>query len=193
MSMHKTARCLTMIALTYALSACAAQQQAPVTATNSSNTIVTPWGSPSNSTTAANQSTGHSGATITTANDNLVMMEDQNKKALSQMQQKQIDEARIALGILDRMAQRCVQSGDEAACNTLQSNWSTLSQQLHKTLSMMSGDAMMAPMSSPSTPSALPTNGMDDPMKPNMESPAGTADTPAMEKIIPMIQPGSDG
>tara|TARA_E500000318_G_C3548754_1_gene207897 strand:- start:96 stop:674 length:579 start_codon:yes stop_codon:yes gene_type:complete len=192
MSMHKTAKCLAMIALTGALSACAVQQEAPVTATNSSSTIVTPWGGPSNGTAVKTTSTTAAGAS-TTQNDNLVMMEDPKQKALDQMQQKQIDEARIALGILDRMAQRCVQSGDEAACNTLQTNWSTLSQQLHKTLSMVSGDAMMSPMSSPESPSSMPTNGMDDPMKSDMPAPAGNTETPEMEKLIPMTQPGSDG
>ncbi|WP_430474953.1 hypothetical protein ACQ0MK_04195 [Thalassospira lucentensis] len=190
MSIHKTAKCLAMIALTGALSACAVQQEAPVTATNSGSTIVTPWGGPSNGTAAKSAST--TGAS-TTQNDNLVMMEDPNQKALDQMQQKQIGEARIALGILDRMAQRCVQSGDEAACNTLQTNWSTLSQQLHKTLSMVAGDAMMTPMSSPSNTSPMPANGMNDPMKPDMAPSISSPETPEIEKVIPMTQPSSDG
>ena len=125
------------------------------------------------------------------------MMEDPGRKVQDGIRQKQIDEARIALGILDRMAQRC-QSGDAAACTTLQTNWSTLSQQLHKTLSMMSGDAMQMPTNIPTDDPAMPA--MDDGTTmtpapaalPKMDDPAG-GEMPTMEKTIPMTEPGADG
>ncbi|HAI30142.1 MAG TPA: hypothetical protein DCM48_11440, partial [Thalassospira sp.] len=82
----------------------------PVTMSNSSDTIVTPWGAPAQNTRPASPAT-MTGSTSAGENDNLVMMDDPNRKAMDEMRQKQIDEARIALGILDRMAQRCVQSG----------------------------------------------------------------------------------
>ena len=157
MSTHKTAKCLTMIAMGLALSGCLLEAKEPVTVTNDSQTLVTPWGAPSGVSRAPAAPSGM--AAKPQGQDNLVMMEDANRKALDQIQQKQIDEARIALGILDRMAQRCVQEGDSAACATLQTNWGTLSQQLHKTLSMMSGNNMQMP--SPGPPDGGPGGGRD--------------------------------
>ncbi|MHC8492995.1 hypothetical protein ACTU44_09805 [Thalassospira sp. SM2505] len=185
MSMHKTAKCLTMIAMGFALSGCLLDAKEPVTVANESQTLVTPWGAPSSTRSTATSS----------SDSNLVMMEDANRKALDQIQQKQIDEARIALGILDRMAKRCVQDGDAAACATLQTNWAPLSQQLHKTLSMMAGDSMQMPMTDPSNdPAMAPANDSPPrPPAPATSAPAGDSDTPTMEKIIPMSSSGSDG
>lgn len=91
------------------------------------------------------------------------MMEDPKRKAMDAITQKQIDEARIALGILDRMAQRC-QAGDAAACATLQTNWNTLSQQLHKTLAIVSGSSMQA---QPGIPTDDPAAAMPAPTSPS--------------------------
>ena len=199
--MRKIAKCLPAIGLGLALSGCMAPVGEPVTMSNSSDTIVTPWGAPAQNTRPASPAT-MSGSTSAGENDNLVMMDDPNRKAMDEMRQKQIDEARIALGILDRMAQRCVQSGDAAACTTLQTNWSTLSQQLHKTLSMMSGDTMQMPTSVPTDDPAMPAMpAMNDsaPMSPAPVTPPATTgapaggDIPTMEKTIPMTEPGADG
>ncbi|PKR57390.1 hypothetical protein [Thalassospira lohafexi] len=206
MSMHTTAKTLTMIALTCAVSACMAPVEDPVTVANDSQTIVTPWGRPSNAQANSTpqtmaRPTGTTAGSVATQSDNLVMMEDQNQKMLDQMQKQQIDEARIALGILDRMAQRCVQQGDAASCATLQKNWAPLSQQLHKSLSMLSGDAMNIPMSDP-TMSNMPGSNVggqmapqttQTPQAPQGMAPSTGADTPEMEKVIPMTQPGTDG
>ena len=196
MSLHKTAKCLPVLALVFAMSGCLLSAEEPVTVANSSQTIVTPWGPPSNASTAAPGTT----------TSNLVMMEDPGRKVLDQMQQQQINEARIALGILDRMAQRCVQDGDAAACITLQTNWSTLSQQLHKTLATMSGDTTMkSSMSTPSSTAPMPsmtddTQPMAQPIMPGpamntpaMPAPAPNVTEPSMEKVIPMTEPGADG
>ncbi|MEK9844664.1 hypothetical protein [Thalassospira sp.] len=191
MSTHKTAKCLTMIAMGLALSGCLLEAKEPVTVTNDSQTLVTPWGAPSGVSRAPATPSGM--AAKPQGQDNLVMMEDANRKALDQIQQKQIDEARIALGILDRMAQRCVQEGDSAACATLQTNWGTLSQQLHKTLSMMSGNNMQMPSPGPSGSSAMPAIEDSEPMKPVMDTPPANNTAPSMEKVIPMTQPGVDG
>lgn len=197
MSIRKTAKTLPMIALTCALSACMAPTEQPVTVANDSQTIVTPWGTTSNAqANAAQPMTPASGASHAQT-DNLVMMEDPNRAMLGQMQKQQIDEARIALGILDRMAQRCVQQGDAASCVTLQKNWAQLSQQLHKSLSMLSGDDMNIPMSNPtinnmpatSTPPQMAPQGL----APNGSNPVNATDSPQMEKVFPMIQPGTDG
>ncbi|GAA0622023.1 hypothetical protein [Thalassospira tepidiphila] len=198
MSMRKIAKCLPAIGLGLALSGCMAPVEEPVTMSNSSGTIVTPWGAPAQNTRLASPST-MTGSTSAGENDNLIMMDDPNRKAMDEMRQKQIDEARIALGILDRMAQRCVQSGDAAACTTLQTNWSTLSQQLHKTLSMMSGDTMQMPNSVPTDDPAMPAMNDSAPMSPAPVTPPATTgapaggDIPTMEKTIPMTEPGADG
>lgn len=199
MSMHKTAKSLTTVAIVFAtgiaLSGCALEQQAPATSPNGTQTLVTPWG------TTSSTPTSHATANGAQSDDSLVIMQDIKRQAIDLMQQQQIDEARIALGILDRMAQRCVQGGEAAACATLQTNWPSLSQQLHKTLSMFSKDPMQAPMTGPAGASALPDMPeMNDtsPMTPAMTAPAMSAptdstNTPSMEKIIPMTQPGNDG
>ena len=201
MSMRKIVKCLPAIGLGLVLSGCMAPVEEPVTMSNSSDTIVTPWGAPAQNTRTASPAT-MPGSASAGGNDNLVMMDDPNRKAMDEMRQKQIDEARIALGILDRMAQRCVQSGDAAACTTLQTNWSTLSQQLHKTLSMMSGDTMQMPNSVPTDDPAMPTMpAMNDsaPMTPAPVTPPATTgvpaggDIPTMEKTITMTEPGADG
>ena len=200
MSTRKIANCLPAIALgmgmSLALSGCMAPVEKPVTGSNNSDTIVTPWGAPAANARPASSATMPSS---TPENDNLVMMEDPNRKAMDDIRQKQIDEARIALGILDRMAQRCVQSGDAAACATLQTNWSTLSQQLHKTLSMMSNDPMQMPANIPADDPAMPAMNESAPMTPppimqpaTIMDPAG-GDMPTMEKTIPMTEPGTDG
>lgn len=194
MSMRKIAKCLPAIALglgmSLALSGCMAPVEKPDTVSNSSGTIVTPWGT---STRNARPAPSATMTASTPENDNLIMMDDPNRKAMDGIRQKQIDEARIALGILDRMAQRC-QTGDAAACTTLQTNWSTLSRQLHKTLSMMSGDTTQMPNNIPADDPAMPTD-TSPPMAPAPNAPVDPADgdTPTMEKTIPMIQPGADG
>lgn len=200
MSTRKIANCLPAIALgmgmCLALSGCVAPVEEPVTVSNNSDTIVTPWGAPAQNARPASSATMPASAQ---ENDNLVMMEDPNRKAMDGIRQKQIDEARIALGILDRMAQRCVQSGDAAACTTLQTNWSTLSLQLHKTLSMMSNDAMQMPTDIPTDDPAMPAMDDSAPMAPApITQPAPTmapanGQMPTMEKTIPMTEPGSDG
>lgn len=197
MLMRKTAKCLPALTLgmgmSLALSGCMAPVEKPVTVSNSSDTIVTPWGAPSQNARPASSAKM---ANPAPENDNLVMMEDPNRRVLDDIRQKQIDEARIALGILDRMAQRCVQAGDAAACATLQTNWSSLSQQLHKTLSMMSNDAMQMPSDIPTDDPAMPAMDETAPMTPatapTMQEPSG-GDAPTMEKTIPMTQPGADG
>lgn len=201
MSLHKTAKCLPVLALAFAMSGCLLSAEEPVTVANSSQTIVTPWGPPTNAATAAPTTTAQG-----TTTSNLVMMEDPARKVQELLLQQQIDEARIALGILDRMAQRCVQDGDAAACTTLQTNWSTLSQQLHKTLATMSGDTTMkSSMSTPSSTAPMPsmtddTQPMAQPVMPGpamntpaMPAPATNGTEPSMEKIIPMTEPGADG
>lgn len=196
MSLHKTAKCLPVLALAFAMSGCLHSTEEPVTVANSSQTIVTPWGPPANGATAAPSTTAQG-----TTTSNLVMMEDPSRKVLALIQQQQIDEARIALGILDRMAQRCVQDGDAAACATLQTNWSTLSQQLHKTLTMISADTTMESfMSNPSSTAPMPSMSDDaQPMAqpimpaPVMNTPATNGTEPSMEKVIPMTEPGADG
>lgn len=152
--------------------------------------IVTPWGGPTTATSA--------NATANTANDKFVMAPDPQKAAITDIQRQQIDEARIALDILDRMAQRCAQQNDPAACNTLQTNWSTLSQQLRKSLSIISGDNMglMPSAGAPimSDPTAGATPGLVTSPAPN---PAPTTmpqnGTPTMEKTIPMMSKPVDG
>ncbi|MFV1851351.1 MAG: hypothetical protein ACMZ66_11665 [Thalassospira sp.] len=201
MSLHKTAKCLPVLALAFAMSGCLHSTEEPVTVANSSQTIVTPWGPPANGAAAAPSTTAQG-----TTTSNLVMMEDPSRKVLALIQQQQIDEARIALGILDRMAQRCVQDGDAAACATLQTNWSTLSQQLHKTLTMISADTTMESfMSNPSSTAPMPSMSDDaQPMvqpimpapvtnTPAMPAPATNGTEPSMEKVIPMTEPGADG
>lgn len=197
---RKTAKCLPAIALgmglSLAVSGCMAPVEKPATVSNSSATIVTPWAAPTQNTRPAPSGSMQPSAP---ENDNLVMMADPNRKALGEMRQKQIDEARIALGILDRMAQRCVQSGDAAACATLQTKWSTLSQQLRKTLSLISNDAMQMPADIPTDDPAIPTIDDSTPMapapvtQPAPTMPPANGQMPAMEKIIPMTQPGADG
>lgn len=193
MSMRKTAKFLPVFALGLALSGCMAPPEEPAPLSNSSDTIVTPWGTPG-------QTPGPSAAKQPSApqNDNLVMMEDPKRKAMDAITQKQIDEARIALGILDRMAQRC-QAGDAAACATLQTNWNTLSQQLHKTLAIVSGSSMQAqpgiPTDDPAAAMPAPTSPSPSPSPsyvPPMNSPTDDQ-MPVMEKTIPMVQPGADG
>jgi hypothetical protein len=201
MSMRTIAKCLPLVALGFVLSGCMAPVEEPVTISNNSDTIVTPWDAPAG--TAPSRQASSTMQAPDQMNDNLIMMEDPKRKALDQMQQKQIDEARIALGILDRMAQRCVQGGDAAACTTLQSNWGTLSQQLHKTLSMMSGNASAMPLPDPFGDEPMPSMNQTAPMQPTMDAPAMDSpamnapvpgsDNPSMEKIIPMTEPGSDG
>tara|TARA_B100000674_G_scaffold464037_2_gene445626 strand:- start:9211 stop:9882 length:672 start_codon:yes stop_codon:yes gene_type:complete len=210
MSMRTIAKCLPAIAMGIALSGCMAPVEEPVTISNSSDTIVTPWGAPSQNSRPAPATAMPASAP---ENDNLVMMDDPNRKALDDIRQKQVHEARIALGILDRMAQRC-QTGDAAACTTLQTNWSTLSQQLHKTLSMLSGDAMQMPTNIPTDDPAMPAMDSNTQMAPaaapaptttpaapmanqpslapTMQDPA-SGDVPTMEKTIPMTEPGADG
>lgn len=191
MSMHRTAKRLIPLAIGLAtgvvLSGCALEPQAPVTSPNGTQTLVTPWGSSPSQPRVAPPGTSGSN------DDNLVIMKDTRRQALDLMQQKQIDEARIALGILDRMAQRCVQGGEAAACTTLQTNWPSLSQQLHRTLSMFADDAMQAPMTGPSGSSAVPDINDASPMTPEMTAPTRNSPAPSMEKIIPMTQPGTDG
>lgn len=207
MSICKNTKILTMIALTCALSACLPASQQPVSVANDSQTIVTPWGTTSNAQANAVQPMASTPGATT---DNLVMMKDPNRAMLGQMQQQQLDEARIALGILDRMAQRCVQQGDAASCVTLQQNWEPLSQQLHKSLSVLSGDNMNMNMNM-NMPIADPTinNAPRQTLAPQQPAPRtvtvpqglitnGTTsldatETPQMEKVIPMIQPGTDG
>lgn len=187
---RKIAKCLPVIVLgmgmSLALSGCMAPVEKPVTVSNDSDTIVTPWGAP-----ASKARPDSSGTMVAPApeNDNLVLMADPHRTALDDLRQKQIDEARIALGILDRMAQRCVQSGDAAACATLQKNWSGLSQQLHKTLSMMSNDTMQMPSDIPDDAPAMPATGDRTQITP----PPTNGDVPTLEKTIPMTQPGADG
>lgn len=201
MSLHKTAKCLPVLALAFAMSGCLHSTEEPVTVANSSQTIVTPWGPLANSANAAPTTTAQG-----TTTNNLVMMEDPSRKVLALIQQQQIDEARIALGILDRMAQRCVQDGDAAACATLQTNWSALSQQLHKTLTTISADTTMESFMSNSSsisstpsmtddtqPMAQPTMPAPVMNTPAMSAPATNGTAPSMEKIIPMTEPGADG
>ena len=190
MSMRKIAKCLPVFALGLALCGCMAPVEEPVTISNSSDTIVTPWGTQSQ---PAGPAPSAAMAPSAPQNDNLVMMEDPNRKAMDAITQKQIDEARIALGILDRMAQRC-QAGDAAACATLQTNWSTLSQQLHKTLAIVSGTSMQMqsgiPNDEPAAPIPAPTQAPSH--APDMNAPTNDQ-MPVMEKTIPMVQPGADG
>ncbi|UKV16030.1 hypothetical protein L6172_06885 [Thalassospiraceae bacterium SW-3-3] len=155
--------------------------------------IVTPWGT----TVAASSSPGSmSAAGANAANGKFVVASDPKMTTITEMQRQQIDEARIALDILDRMAQRCVQDNDPAACNTLQTNWPTLSQQLRKSLSIISGDSMgrMPSAGTPimSDPTARATPGL-------VTSPAPAPTTmpqngaPTMEKTIPMMSNPVDG
>lgn len=201
MSLQKTAKCLPVLALAFAMSGCLHSTEEPVTVANSSQTIVTPWGPPTNAAAAAPTTTAQG-----TTSSNLVMMEDPARKVQELLLQQQIDEARIALGILDRMAQRCVQDGDAAACTTLQTNWSTLSQQLHKTFATMSGDATMrSSMSPPASTAPMPsmtddTQPMAQPIipapvlnSPAMPAPTPSGTEPSMERVIPMTEPGADG
>jgi len=155
-------------------------------ATDTTAEIVTPWGGPTTATSA------------NAANDKFVMTPDPQKAAIIDIQRQQIDEARIALDILDRMAQRCVQQNDPAACNTLQTNWSTLSQQLHKSLSIISGDNMGVMPSAGAQIMSDPTVGATPGL---VTSPAPTPapttmpqnGTPTMEKTIPMMSKPVDG
>jgi len=155
-----------------------AQSNSP---TNTTAEIVPPWGGPTTSTSA--------NAPANTANDKFVMAPDPKKAAITDMQRQQIDEARIALGILDRMAQRCVQQNDPAACNTLQTNWSTLSQQLRKSLAIISGDSMGTMPSAGAPMMADPTAGT------STSGPVTMPDdsAPTMEKSIPMMSRPADG
>ncbi len=177
--------------------------------------ILTPWGTSipsSNPQTAATPSKTGAGAGAGAGtpashptDDNFVMAPDTKKAAITDMQRQQVDEARIALGILDRMAQRCVQQRDEAACNTLQANWADLSQQLHKSLAIISGDTAMG-MNSNSMPimgdpTTMGTPQITSPALPATGAPASTLPmktmpdngSPTMEKLIPMTQPTVDG
>ncbi len=139
--------------------------------------IVTPWDGPTTATSA------------NAANDKFVMTPNPQKAAITDIQRQQIDEARIALDILDRMAQRCVQQNDPAACNTLQTNWSTLSQQLRKSLAIISGDGMGTMPSAGAPMMADPTAGTSTPGPATM--PDDSAQT--MEKSIPMMSRPADG
>lgn len=208
MSIRKTAKCLTMMALLCAVSGCLPQAREPVNVTNDSGTLVAPWGASSATMAAPSRTMAASTKPGSKPSGNLIMTEDPKKQAAEKIRKKQIDEARIALGILDRMAQRCVQDGDEAACNTLKTNWKPLSDQLHKTLSMMAGDEMQMPtgmtgtQDTPSDIPARPAPRTVNPASPGMmpgspDSPdapdSSGSGAPAMEKIIPMTEPGSDG
>ncbi|OSQ36541.1 hypothetical protein [Thalassospira mesophila] len=66
--------------------------------------------------------------------------------ALSPAQKTELDEARIALGILDRMANRCLTEADAASCTTLQVNWPNLSRQLRQSLAVISGQDFADPI-----------------------------------------------
>ena len=143
--------------------------------------IVTPWGGPTTAISA--------NATANTANDKFVMAPAPQKATITDIQRQQIDEARIALDILDRMAQRCVQQNDPAACNTLQTNWSTLSQQLRKSLAIISGDSMGTMPSAGAPMMTDPTAGT------STSGPVTMPDdsAPTMEKSIPMMSRPADG
>lgn len=119
-------------------------------------------------------------------------------------QQRQIDQARIALDILDRMAKRCVEQNDAAACNTLQVNWSTLSAEIRHTLGALSGEDMVDspvvtpqedanPISSDLTPAPVKNTGPMPSSTPDMAPASGADDTtkPMMEKEIPLIPAGN--
>ena len=150
--------------------------------------IVTPWGT----TVAASSSQ----SAVKPAQNGQSALVTAPKPAITDMQRQQIDEARIALDILDRMAQRCVQQNDPAACNTLQTNWPTLSQQLHKSLAIITGNNMTGMSSSGAPMMSDPTIS---PAKTPAQTPAqsnaipGTNGAPTMEKVIPMTSQPSDG
>ena len=193
----RNARLLSGMAISAALLSGCVQ---PIAQNNSSadqqSEIVTPWGTtvaaPSSQGTAKSGQNGQS-ALVTAP-----------KPAITDMQRQQIDEARIALDILDRMAQRCVQQNDPAACNTLQTNWPTLSQQLHKSLAVITGNNMTgmsssgAPMMNDPIISPTASSAKNPPQSP-AQNPAqsntipGTDGAPTMEKVIPMTSQPSDG
>lgn len=109
----------------------------------------------------------------------------QQNAALSPAQQTELDEARIALGILDRMANRCLTEADAAACTTFQVNWPNLSRQLRQSLSVISG----TDFSDPVVPQT--TNDFSQPSSPVENVPRRTsASEPSMEKEIPLT-PGN--
>ncbi|MFH1804761.1 MAG: hypothetical protein ABID63_07735 [Pseudomonadota bacterium] len=152
------------------LAGCAPTQNAtrsPETAP--SQQIVTPWGSSS----PAQSATTPAAPTGTTVAAPTPMAAHPGAA-----QQRQIDEARIALGILDRMANRCLTEADASACNTLQVNWPTLSRQLRTTLDTLSGGNMSH---SPVIPGEVPVNPASVPRR----APAAEA-SPSMEMEIPM-------
>ncbi|MCC9625815.1 hypothetical protein LPB41_29420 [Thalassospira sp. MA62] len=195
MAIFRTAACcLGAIALGSSLAGCMAPAPPPVSADNDSQSIVTPWGGPARSGQPA--PTAQPASPV--LNDNLVLMEDANRKALDRRTQQQINEARIALDILDRMAKRCVQERDLSACATLQSNWSTLSTQLHKTLSAVSGQNMQvvpmdssfaAPDPEPNQPAAMPQMPAQSPVMTPANSPTGSAQqAPAATSPAPGLE-----
>ncbi|OKH89449.1 hypothetical protein [Thalassospira sp. TSL5-1] len=105
--------------------------------------------------------------------------------ALSPTQQTELDEARIALGILDRMANRCLTEADAAACTTFQVNWPNLSRQLRQSLGVISGTDFTDPIV-PQT-----ANDFSQYSSPVGNVPRRASSTePSMEKEIPLI-PGN--
>lgn len=109
---------------------------------------------------------------------------------LSPAQKTELDEARIALGILDRMANRCLTEADAASCTTLQVNWPNLSRQLRQSLGVISGEDFSDPI--------VPQGNYDMPASSSQmgnvprRPAAGAPDmAPSMEKEIPMMPMGN--
>ncbi len=105
--------------------------------------------------------------------------------ALSPAQQTELDEARIAMGILDRMANRCLTEADAAACTTFQVNWPNLSRQLRQSLSVISGTDFTDPVVPQTSGSISQPSSQVENVPRRASSPQ-----PSMEKEIPLI-PGN--
>ena len=105
--------------------------------------------------------------------------------ALSPAQQTELDEARIAMGILDRMANRCLTEADAAACTTFQVNWPNLSRQLRQSLSVISGTDFTDPVVPQTSGSVSQPSSQVENVPRRASSPQ-----PSMEKEIPLI-PGN--
>ncbi|MEQ5774715.1 hypothetical protein J4E05_04235 [Thalassospira sp. NFXS8] len=184
------------LATLLAIAACAptySQQQNAANATPSG--IVTPWSwneqkppaAQRQATAPAAQPTPVASSPFTKDKAQPAPSTPVESIALSPLQKNELEEARIALGILDRMANRCLTEADAASCTTLQVNWPNLSRQLRQSLSVISGEDFADPIV-PQTGRSFPVTSSQMGNVPRRPATAPQM-APSMQKEIP-ISPG---
>jgi hypothetical protein len=170
------------------------------TATSATSGIVTPWGPTLQASPAAQHGMAAPTATAPSAttpapvsitNDTSMPGPSAHGSGipLSPAQQIELDEARIALGILDRMANRCLTEADAASCTTLQVNWPNLSRQLRQSLRAISGQDFVDPIV-PQTNNSFPVTSPQMGYVPRRPSATAPQTAPSMEKEIPLTPGG---